>query len=196
MKDYAALSSIPLKAGTSYCHPKDLPELVHEDSPAVDVMTDFNQVPPITIKSNVSIVAALNKMRSSGVHFLLVTNEDKTIIGVVTSTDLMGEKPIKLIEDSGMTHHSISVSMIMAAQEDVTVLNMISMHNAEVGHIIQTLKELERKHTLIVEVDESTGQQKVRGLFSYSQITHQLGRDPNEEVPAAHSLAEIQHEIG
>ena len=73
---------------------------------------------------------------------------------------------------------------------------MISVRNALVGHIIETLRQLERQHILVLEIDEATKVQTVRGLFSTSRIGRQLGENITAEVAPAHSLAEMQHKIG
>jgi hypothetical protein len=45
---------------------------------------------------------------------------------------------------------------------------------AKVGHIVATLKAAGRQHAMVVDHDEQ-GRQKVRGIFSASQIARQLG---------------------
>jgi len=44
-------------------------------------------------------------------------------------------------------------------------------------------------------VDKDSGKQSIRGLFSSSQISKQLGMEVGEVMTAAHSLAEIQQEL-
>ncbi len=84
----------------------------------------------------------------------------------------------------------------MTGQESIIALNMISVRNAKVGHVVETLNQLKRQHILVVEIDEQTKAQRLRGLFSTSQISKQLGRNVAPERGAAQSLAEIQHDIG
>ena len=45
--------------------------------------------------------------------------------------------------------------MIMTPQSAATVLNLVSVRNAQVGHIIETFRQLERQHMLVVDVDTS-----------------------------------------
>jgi CBS-domain-containing membrane protein len=192
-REFAALSHIRLRPQTGFEHPPQPPELIHLDSPATTVMTDFKFVHPVTISADVSIDVALQKMKTAGVRLLLVTNEAHEIIGLVTAHDIMGEKPIKILEQTRLQRSQIRVSIIMRPQQHIDVLNMISVRNAEVGHIIETLRQLERQHILVVEVG-SDGAQRVVGMFSTSRISKLLGVDVTEEVPPAHSLAEmVQH---
>jgi hypothetical protein len=58
------------------------------------------------------------------------------------------------------------------------------------------LRQLERQHILVVETDASTRAQRIIGMFSTSHISKLLGRDVTEQIPPAHSLAEIVQQIG
>ena len=193
-REFAALSHIPLRAQTNFIHPPQPPELIHLDSPATTVMTDFKFVHPVTISEDVPIDVALQRMKTAGVRLLLVINDTDEIVGVVTAQDIMGEKPIKIVEETRVQRSQIKVSTIMTPQQHIEVLNMMSVRNAEVGHIIETLRQLERQHILVVEVD-SDGAQRVVGMFSTSHISKLLAVDVTEEVPPAHSLAEMMQQI-
>lgn len=194
--EFAALSYTPLQSSRTFERPTEPPEIVHWNSSATEVMTDFRRVKPITVRPDVSIDSALEKMKWAGVRLLLVINEQQQIIGLITAKDIQGEQPIKLVQETRTPHSSIRVDAIMTQQAEIIGLNMISVRNALVGHIIETLRQLERQHILVLEVDEATKEQTVRGLFSTSQIGRQLGENITAEVAPAHSLAEIQHEIG
>ena len=193
---FPSLSHIPLQPGSTCARPPELPPLVHLDSPALEVMTDFEHVWAVTTSAEIGIDDALETMKTKGVRLLLVTDEHHAIIGLVTANDIQGEKPIKLAQASGLRRSQITVAQIMTPQADIEALNFISVRNAQVGHIVATLHALERQHALVVEVDEAAGSHKVRGLFSTSQISKQVGHDVSETMTAAHSLAEIRRGAG
>ena len=220
----ASLSHWPLQAGTSYVRPPELPKHVFLDSPATDVMTDFTYVRPRTIGALVAIDDALEHMRTSGVRLLLVTNAVEHVIGLVSSYDIQGEKPVRLVEEARAARSDITVAQIMTTLDQIRVLNMISVRNAQVTHVVSTLRELEHRHLLVCESEDGsestpglgedlppfattawekskaaplrTAKQQVRGLFSAAQIGRQLGVDISEVMTAAHSLAEMTHELG
>ncbi|RKZ34983.1 MAG: histidine kinase [Gammaproteobacteria bacterium] len=194
--DFAALSHIPLDLGTRYQRPPNMAELVHLDNPAVEVMTNFEYVHAVTTQSDISIDDALERMKTRGVRLLLVVDQGERVIGLVTAKDIQGEKPVKLAQESGQPRHDITVAMIMTPQEKIEALNMISVRSAQVGHIVETLNQIQRQHALVVEVDEKTNEQRICGMFSTSQISKQLGYDVTRDTSAAHSLAEISHELG
>jgi len=188
---FATLSHIPLQSG-AHCQQ---PRALSLDDPAQVVMTDFHQVRPITTFPETLIEDALEKMKTKGVRLLLVIGEDSSVIGLITATDIQGEKPIQLVRDTGTPHSQLTVVMLMTPLCDIKVLSMTAVGNARIGHILTTLRQLERQHTLVVDVDKDSGKQSIRGLFSSSQISKQLGMEVGEVMTAAHSLAEIQQEL-
>jgi CBS domain-containing protein len=193
---YAVLTHIPLQSSTP-CHtPDGLRPLVHLDDPAIRVMTDFRLVTPVTIEPHLKINSALHKMTETGVRLLFVPDRDDHIIGVISAKDIQGARPIRLAQESGIHHDDIRVEMIMTPLEEVMAVDIRAVNDARVGHIVNTLRSLERQHTLVFEVDRQTGQHIIRGLFSTTHISRLLGEDITDPEYAAHSLAEVQRELG
>jgi CBS domain-containing protein len=159
-------------------------------------MTDFTRVAPVTTRPEVTIDDALEHMKEAGVRSLLVLDTEKKILGVVTSYDIQGEKAIQIGEERRVRHDDITADMLMTGQSTLEVLDMMSVRDAQVGHIVATLKELGRQHLFVLERDPETGERRVRGLFSLSQITKQLGLGAGVDIHAADSLAEIVQTIG
>ena len=195
VEEFATFSHVRLKPGTSFARPPELPRLVHLDSPALEVMTDLRVAHVVTIGPEVSIDEALETMKTRGVRLLLVTGKSDHILGLITAKDIQGEKPIKIAGESRIPHSAITVEAVMTPRSSIEVLNMLSVRNAQVGHIVATLQELGRQHALVVDVDPETKAQCVRGIFSTSQISRQLGVNAAEVVARASSLAEISDDI-
>jgi hypothetical protein len=61
---------------------------------------------------------------------------------------------------------------------------------ARVGHIVATLKESSRQHAMVADLD-AHGRQRVRGLFSLTQIARQLGLTL-ETSEVARTFSEIE----
>ncbi len=168
---HTPLSHITL-SGSVPCHtPAGWAPIAQEDDPATTVMTDFRQVAPITIEPHHRIDPALKKMKVAGVRLLLVPDEDDRIIGVITAADILGERPIKLIEETRISRENIRVDMIMTPVEKIEALRMMSVRHATVGQIVDTMQALRRKHILVVESkddeEEEDDQYKIRGLFPH-----------------------------
>lgn len=193
--DFLPRHTVPLPPNTRFHRPKEPPELVQISDPALQVMTDFKVVPPVTVTPDVSIDSALEGMKSARVRFLLVIDEKSAVIGVITADDIQGERPIRLMEGDRLQRDQISVAMIMTPQPDIKVLDMRSVVDAQVGHIVETLRLLDRQHVLVIESDRNTDRPRIRGLFSSSQINRQLGRIYGKDLLPAHSLADIVHQV-
>ena len=191
---YTPLSHIELQEAVEFERPPQPPYLVQLDDSALDVMTDFHYVDPVTVAPATPIDEALDKMKRAGVRLLLATDSSQQIVGLITANDIQGEKPIKLSQESRIQRADLTVEMIMTPQSRIEVLNYLSVRNAQVGHILATLHGLGRQHSLVVSVDEETRRQRVCGMFSTSQINKQLHTHADTDVAPAHSLAEMIQE--
>lgn len=193
---YTPQTGLQLHAGTGFTRPPELPRIIHLDDPAREVMTDFHHVHPVTVAPATPIDAALERMKAAGVRLLLVTDETDRIVGLITSHDIQGEKPIELMQDQRIRRSQISVAMIMVTPPGVDALELAQVEKLQVGHIVATLEKLERQHMLVVETDPDTGRQQVCGLFSMSQINKQLSAG-QPVTPYQHrpTVAELVHEL-
>ncbi len=160
--------------------------------PAVEVMTDLQNTLPVTITPEADIEAAEAHMRNRGVRLLFVVDEEGALLGLITATDLLGEKPLQFLERHGGVHRDIRVRDLMTSRDDLEVLLMSEVLTARVGHVVATLKACGRQHALVV--DTVDGCERVRGLFSASQIARQLSMEL-EIAPVARSFAEIRNEL-
>ena len=175
---YQPLPFHHLKAGAGYFRPKQrLPDHVSADDPAVQVMTDLSQVTAYTTELDTPLSKALETMVKRGVRMLLVRNGDGQIVGLVTSRDIEGEKPGRILAKAGGNWEDLRVADIMTLKPKLEVLLMDDVLNARVGDIISTLRRMNRQHAMAVDTDPATGKPAVRGIFSLSQIGLLLGLD-------------------
>jgi len=187
---YRSLSPRPLKSGAACQKPNSyIP--VRLSTPAIEVMTDFQVVSPVTIGPDESLGQATNAMISRGVRLLFVVGADDEIIGLITARDTTGERPIKLIRDRGGKHSDLRVEDVMTRHENIEALTIADVLNAEVGHILQTLKHIGRQHAIVVEADPNSGAELVRGIFSATNIGRRLGV-PIQTFEVARTFAEIE----
>ncbi len=188
---YSALPHHTLLPGSTYASPPQrLPEKVTADSPAIDVMTDFSKVAAITMTPFASLDEAEQRMIASGVRLLFVTDHANSILGVLTANDLLGDRPVKYLQEVGGKRSDIELSDIMTSSDQIEVLYLVDVANATVGDIIETLKKVGRQHAMVVDLDEDKNQ-VVRGLFSTTQIGRQLGVTI-EPSGMAKSFAELE----
>lgn len=175
-KNFKPLTFHHLDSSVSYFRPRqDLPDRVKLTSPAIDTMTDLRQAVPIMVSLTTPLDMALERMIKSEVRMLLVTDADGKIQGIITSRDIQGEKPMKILEKTGGTRRDLVVGDLMTLKNRLEVLMMGDVLRSKVGDIIATLKEVDRQHAIVVDHDPHTGELAVRGIFSLSQIGRQLG---------------------
>ena len=190
-RTYKPLASHAMPPQTSYQQPM-LPPSPHVDleDAAADVMTDFRRVRAITVPATVSVDYAAERMRANRVHLLLVTDERNTIVGVFTSTDVEGERPLVHMRRFGMRREELSVADIMTPCERIEVIEMADVVRARVGHVVATLKAVGRQHAMVVDRDDS-GRPIVRGLFAVSQLNRQL-TETFDLTEIARSFADVE----
>ena len=189
---YTPLVSSPLESGVTI-HRLDrvFMDVVSLDAPASVVMTDLRKVTAVTISGAASIEVAIQRMKQRGVRLLLVVDDNDVIFGLITSTDLQGEKPMQHIQKHGGKHSDILVRDIMTRQEKLEVLCMADVERAKVGDIVETLKYSGRQHALVVDRLEPNKPQVLRGIFSAAQVARQLDMEiQTNEI--AKTFAEIE----
>jgi len=191
-KSYKPLPLYSLQAGVSFHRPRqELPDRVAMDSAALFVMTDLRRVPAITIEANVPLASVLKTMIRESVRLLLVTDANRIVLGLITATDVQGAKPMRFLGRTGGTYGDILVQHIMTPHERLEVLLMEDVLKSSVGDIVATLKRAGRQHALVVDQDPNTERETIRGIFSTSQISLQLGV-PIETIGVARSFAELE----
>lgn len=189
-REYAALRSQPMQQGTIVRQPAgETPRRVMLEDPALEVMTDLARVPAVLVDPQADIEAAMRTMVRRNVRSLFAVSIDNEIVGLITATDLLGEKPLQHIERHGGSRREIRVADIMTPASRLEVLHMREVEHARVGHIVATLKRAGRQHAMVVK-DDASGRQVVRGIFSASQLEKQLGYPVSTDAPR--SFADIE----
>lgn len=175
LRNYTALTSSMLQPGIGYAQPtQPVAENVALDDSALQVLTDFKRVTAVIILPGDTMDEAHRRMIQRSVRLLLVVDQDRKMLGLITANDILGEKPMQVIAHRGIRREELQVRDVMTPQQRLQVLNLEDVRAAKVGHIVATLKAAGRQHALVVEIDGG-GRQAVRGMFSATQIARQLG---------------------
>lgn len=184
-----------LSGPIKYMKPQQqIPEKVTSDSPAIDVMTDLSQTSAVTVSPAKNVDDALQVMVHKGVRLLLVEDLDGMVMGLITATDIQGEKPMKFSQESGVRHAEVLVRDIMIPIANVEVMDMDEVRHSQVGDIVKTLTQAGRQHALVVEHRDGDQGVYIRGIYSTSQISRQLGVkvEPTEK---AQTFVELEQAI-
>ncbi|MBI5910970.1 MAG: CBS domain-containing protein [Betaproteobacteria bacterium] len=174
-REYHPLSAHRLQPGARHHQPGQDAERVRVDSPALAVLTDLRQIPAATIDPEAPVDAANRFMIRRGVRLLLVSDDERRVLGLITSNEVLGEKPVQFALERGIKRQEIRVRDIMIPCGRLEVLHYADLIHAEVGHIVATLQHSGRQHALVADMGGDGKTQTVRGIFSASQIARQLG---------------------
>lgn len=151
----------------------DSNEKISESSPAIMVMTDFSRVKPFQIGASANLEEIHEKMVSAGVRLLFVHDDSEKMVGLLTSFDLLGEKPLLHIQTHGGTRNDIEARDIMTPIGKLEGIELSKIQAVTVGDIIEVCRNSRRHHMLVIEKDGNNT--NIRGLISSSQVSRSLG---------------------
>jgi DeoR family transcriptional regulator, catabolite repression regulator len=141
--------------------------------PALAVMTDFAHEHPITVSESRRIEDALEDMVALEVRALLVLRAE-VIVGLITSYDIQGERPMKFLLSSTYTRHDeILVGHVMTPWERVPALDWGAVCEARVSDILAVFHETDASHLPVLQTTPD-GHVLLRGLMSRAQLERQL----------------------
>ena len=169
-----------------------LPDRVGLDNPALDVMTDFRRLTAFIATPGDTIRQAEERMIRRKVRLLFVMDSHNHVAGLITNTDIHGEKPMQIVQSRGIRRDELVVADIMTPVERLEAVDYDDIAHARVGHVLETLKSRGRQHALVIETTE--GRQMVRGLLSLSQLCKQLGASI-ETTEVASTFLEIEQHL-
>jgi CBS domain-containing protein len=165
---------------------------VTQDSPALAVMTDLTKTKAATTGPSTTLRQAEQLMIYQGVRMLFVVSEMPALEGLITSTDLRGDRAMRIVQQRGAHYDELSVGDVMIPLTSLDAIDLDRMRTATVSNVIATLKKHGRNHLIVVDyaLDGAGAEQRVCGVISRAQIERQLG-EVIELVPIADSFAEI-----
>jgi CBS-domain-containing membrane protein len=192
----AALPTFRLPAGTSIAQAEPWQtQAVTLDSPAESVMTDLSRVKAATVQPATQLRQAEQAMIYLGVRMLFVVSEMPQIEGLVTTTDLHGDRQMRLVHERGLHWDELTVADVMTGLSMLDAVPFAAMRAASVGDLVATLKRFGRNHLLVVEADGTNeALPQVRGVISRSQIERQTGL-VIDITPIATTFAEIERAL-
>ena len=192
MPEYHPLSVQQMTGAVSISYPAS-PKSVTLESPALDVMTDLRRIHAIVIEPDATIKLANSYMIRRGVRALLVLTKDQTLEGVLSAADILGEKPMRFVQEQGVKHDDILVSNVMCPLNRIKISFIEEVQHSKVGHIIASFHDTGRQHILVME-NSTDGKPSICGIFSFTHIERQLGTTiPSTKV--AGNFAEIEKSL-
>lgn len=172
------------------------PQWVRLDAPGNEVMTDLDRTPMVTVEAGTQIDDALRLMKHAGVRSAIVVDDGGSLLGLVTAYDILGDKPVRLIESAGRAHRGragIDVAAIMAPVSQWQVIDIDELRRCTVADVVETFRRLGHTHIPVVERTAS-GADRLRGLLSAAEVARRTGADTHGLRPAA-TFAEIEQAV-
>ncbi len=164
---------------------------VTEQSAATEVMTDFTRVNAVTIAPHASLFQANETMIAQGVRLLLVTSDERQLLGLISTRDTLGERPMQLLHQGVGNLFELQVADLMHPVSEIDMLDFDAVRHANVGDIVATLRALGQQHVLVMAGQALDATARVRGVFSATRISRQLGIDL-EPFETARTFAQIE----
>jgi CBS-domain-containing membrane protein len=164
------------------------------DSPALEVMTDLTLVKAATAHPATSLRQAEQLMIYQGVRMLFVVTDMPSIEGLITSSDLHGDRQVRIGHERHLRYDELSVADVMTELALLDAVEHARLVSATVGEVIATLRRFGRNHLLVIEAASASTPRRVRGVISRSQIERQLGT-AIDITPIASSFSEIERAL-
>ena len=160
-------------------------------SPAAEVMTDLTRVKAATTPPGATLAQAEQTMIHQGVRMLFVVSELPDFVGLITSTDLYGNRAVQIVHDNKLRRDELTVADVMTPLAALDAVDYDTLRRASVSNLVATLKQLRRRHLLVMQASSAEAPRRVRGIVSLTQIERQLGQAITFDE-AATSFAEIE----
>jgi signal-transduction protein with cAMP-binding, CBS, and nucleotidyltransferase domain len=192
MTTYEVIPTNVLAPQNVIISPSGLPELVHLKDSAKSIFIDFTKVMPVLVTPQTTIDAALYEMHAKQVQMLLI-QEQGNVVGLISQEDLLSERPIQLMHEKNLTRAETTIDLLMKPRHEILVIDATHLQTAQVGHIINTIKQNATQYIFVIE--EVDDKHLIKGLFSASQIGKQLHIDitsilTKDEI----TIVELKHE--
>jgi CBS domain-containing protein len=189
------LPSIILPAGCTYAHPPQPPQVIYQEDPALFGMLDLLTINMITISPDDPMRMARNEMEAADVHQLLVTEDDR-LVGIISLADILGSKPLQIIEEKRVERHNLLVKDVMISYQDILTFKLEDVKIAKMRNVVASLNAKQQQYALVADINKDNGGIIVRGLFSSHHLIKHLGQDTVNDNVSANTLAELKQHLG
>lgn len=173
-----------------------LPKVAHLDDSAIEAMIDFRLVKPLIFNKTELMVAARRAMELSDLHVALVLDSHKQLVGLISLEQILSEKSVKMVESRRVERKDVQLSSMMTPLKNVAVVDFAKLKYAKVGHVVSTLKTIQRYYILVIEHDVNNEKSIVRGIFLASHLSRLLDEhitiDPLQAKPLLELIKKLK----
>lgn len=195
---YSELPLIPTNDHPHLIFWKEKPKTLTLESPAKLALIGFgNPFSMMSIEGTMQIDEALLYMKHNHIGVLFVTEEDDSVIGIITINDIIGEKPMLYLQahegpSTAYRRADIVVKDLMEPIEQLALIKYSVLNFAKIGDVLETFKKTGEYYLLAVETEEDSSDITIRGLLSAIHIEKTLGIHLDiTKIPT--SFSEVEH---
>lgn len=153
---------------------------INLNSSALQFLTDFKHVAPLTLHASTCAVEAKNIMLQSKEKMRFVVDHDNAFIGIITIHELSDVQFIRKTSE-GYKRQDIQVAEMMIARSQLTAFDYGELQDATIEDVVHALQDSGQHHCLVLDRDEH----KIRGILSASTISRKLQFPINIYDPAS-----------
>lgn len=175
--------------------PNKMPEILHLDDDAMLGLFDFSLIKPATLYESDTLEDALDTIKSTGQHLILVLDDSKHVIGILRSEDIQGQKPYQIMEEKRIPRGEIPVKALMMNYDAVLTFDYDQVVGSKVGNVVVTMQEQKKHYAIVQQAHGTSDEVCIRGSFSISHLSHALGSDVSSSLGQAESLLEMQRKF-
>ncbi|MEM6982714.1 MAG: CBS domain-containing protein [Pseudomonadota bacterium] len=158
-------------------------------SPATQVVTSFTDTSPMRASFDTTIEQASKQLMTQRSDFILVTDEQQKLIGIVASADLQSSKIMILAQRLGLPRSEISLRYLMTPLSNLMGVSMKSLSYSCIGDALQTMEHHGAMFLLVTAANN-----EISGLISARDIARKL-QIPVHISPIAHTFSEVLESI-
>lgn len=152
--------------------PREFTDL-HEQSPALALITDYRIHQPHTVKAEVSAVGVAKLMAMEGVNCKLVVNQRQEFVGLLTAERLSEQHILVAQTRLGCERGDVTASDMMLPRVFVPALDYEALKSATIGDLVRALNDASEAYCLVLDRD----QHHIRGVISIEDIADRLHRE-------------------
>ncbi|MBQ4834339.1 CBS domain-containing protein [Pseudoalteromonas sp. MMG010] len=154
-------------------------------SPSLKVVHNFTQKSPLRATENTTISQALKLVSGDKSDYVLVTNEQQNLLGLVSSADLQSAKITIIAQRLGVKNNEVSLSDVMTPITDLAGVSMQSLSYSCIGDALQTME-----HQGVMFLLVTTAHNEICGLISAREIARKL-QIPLHITPIAQTFSDV-----
>ncbi len=140
------------------------------DSPALEVLTDFNEQAPMMLEQSTPLDRAIDLMKRTHVKLKLVIDSDEAFRGVISLADLLSVKVLRASQATGLGRHELTVANVMIPRSALHAVDYRELEGARIGDLLSTMKNFGERYVLVVDSEDRS----IRGMVAASDIARGL----------------------